>query len=155
MKQILQNTTSVEMKAPLWEDELKKEIMDKLDVSEETLLGISQLGEGNLGVSQAIDIKLPVVNGYGAIVIGSFTNPFPWSITAKIDAKIVAPSNGSWRIRVKANDSVKFDQSGITLNQDMKASVSVGGWSTVKVSGEAWWSEKANTTLELKGTASI
>jgi hypothetical protein len=138
------------------ENDLRKNIMNKLNLSEETLNKINQLNAGgNVGISKPIDLQMPIVNGYGQQNLGNFTNPFPWSVTASATMKIVSPPNGTWRIRVTVGGKVVFDQSGINPNQTISANVSIPGWSTVAVIVEAWWSTSGNTTLHATGTINV
>ncbi|MCM1987671.1 MULTISPECIES: hypothetical protein [Methanococcoides] len=145
----------IEMQASVREDELKKELMAKLDLSEDTLSKISQMGEEPVGVTKNVALQLPIANGFGKKTIGTFNNPCPWTITAKVHAKITAPSNGSWRIRVSVNNKVEFDRSGITPNIDISTSIKIKGWSKSTVVAEAWWSEKTDTTLNVEANVTI
>jgi hypothetical protein len=148
----------IETQAPIYEDKFRNEVMDKLNLSEETLNKINQLHAGHetLGlVSGDFDFEFPVVNGHGQQNIKSFTNPFPWDLTADVTAKILSPLTGTWRVRILVGNNVILDQSGIKPNQTVDAKATIPGWSTVQVSGEVWWSENGNTTLEVHGHYSV
>lgn len=107
----------------------------------------------------AMDIEIPVTNGYGNIYLGTYSNPFPWTVTVHatgwITEWIESPQNGSWRIRILVNDNPVFDQSDLAKNQKFDGSVPIKRWSKAKVHVDAWWSEKANTTLKAHAEGSI
>lgn len=128
---------------------LLQEIRNKAGINEELEKQIAKMQSGILGVSQSTDINIPVTNGYGTTDLGPYTNPFPWPITVHATGWVVAPQNGTWRIRILVNGDPVFDQSGISVNQKFSASISIKGWSSSKVHVDAMWSEKANTTLSV------
>jgi hypothetical protein len=132
-----------------------QEIRAKAGLSEELESRINKMQNGTLGVNQAMDIAIPVTDGFGTTDLGPYSNPFPWPITVHATGWITSPANGSWRIRILVNGNPVFDQSGIVPNQKFSTSVSIGGWSSSKVHVDALWSEKANTRLNVHVEGSI
>jgi len=125
-----------------------QEIRAKSSLTEELENEINKIQAGNVGIPPVeMDIDIPVKDGYGAWD-KTYTNPFPINITVHATGSIKSPPNGTWRIRILANSDVVFDKSGITPNQEFQASVTVKGWSSKHVHVDAWWTEKANTTLK-------
>ena len=132
-----------------------QEIRVKAGITEEAERQITKMQSGTLGVDQAMDIDIPLSNGYGAKDLGPYSNPFPWPITIHATGWVVSPQNGTWRIRILVNGNAVFEQSGIAVNQKFSASVSLKGWSSAKVHVDAWWSENANTNLKVHVEGSI
>lgn len=126
-----------------------QEIRDKAGITEEVEKQIKKMQSGTLGLSQSMDIVIPVTNGYGAKSLGPYSNPFPWQITVHATGWVENPQKGTWRILIKVNGNKVFDKSDIAVNQKFSASVSLKGWSASNVHVEAWWSEMDNTNLKV------
>lgn len=101
------------------------------------------------------DIYIPVTNGYGTINLGNYDNPSPCEVAVDVTGRIVNPQNGTWRIRILVNDKSVFNESNIPVNKSFYKTLNVGGNSRSNIQVEAWWTEKANTTMKAKAEGGI
>jgi hypothetical protein len=121
---------------------LSEDIQAKLGVSDALAKKMSS-GE-SLGGSKDIVFDVPIHDGNGSATKGVTT----YGVTLRGYGQVIAPANGTWRIVAKLNGNVFIDHSGAKAGEKISFTTGTKWSSTFEI--DAWWSEKSNTTLQIK-----
>jgi len=121
---------------------LSDDIRTKLGISDEVAKKLSQ--KTALNGSQDIAFTIPIKGGAGQG--GSSTKT--WWKTLSGYGVVIAPSGGSWHLIAKQNGNVFIDRQNVQAGQQVTFTTGTGFNTSFEI--DATWSEKADTTLQVK-----